>query len=56
MQSYYFYNLQIESCPNWAEKIQISEVSLFRKTPEYLNMVSQISKRLGFLDNITDSK
>lgn len=49
-------NLQLESCPKWTHEIHDSEASMFRKSPEYMNMVSQISKRLGFLDNITDSE
>ncbi|VVC33277.1 Hypothetical protein CINCED_3A021902 [Cinara cedri] len=44
----------LESCPKWTEEIQNSEASMFLKSPEYMNMISQISKRLGFLDNITD--
>lgn len=48
---------QLESCPKWtANAMHDSETALFRKSSEYLNMISQISKRLGFLDNITDSK
>lgn len=50
------YNLQLESCPKWTDTAHNSEASLFRKSPEYLEMVSQMSKRLGFLENITDSK
>lgn len=50
------YDLQLESCPKWIDKIENSEGSLFLKSPEYMNMVSQISKRLGFLDNITDGE
>lgn len=50
------YNLQLESCPKWTDKIENSEASMFLKSPEYMNMVSQISKRLGFLDNITDGE
>ncbi|XP_025207369.1 multiple inositol polyphosphate phosphatase 1-like [Melanaphis sacchari] len=45
----------LEACPKRIDSIQNSEASLFRKSPEYMEMVSQISKRLGFLDNITDS-
>lgn len=48
--------LQLESCPKWADSVHNSEALLFRKSSEYINMVSQISKRLGFLDNITDGK
>jgi len=50
------HNLQLESCPKWTDAVHNSEASLFRKSPEYLNMVSMMSKRLGFLENITDSK
>lgn len=50
------HNLQLESCPKWTDAAHNSEASLFRKSPEYLEMVSQMSKRLGFLENITDSK
>jgi hypothetical protein len=46
----------LESCPKWTDAVHNSEASLFRKSPEYLEMVSQMSKRLGFLENITDSK
>ncbi|CAI6346990.1 unnamed protein product [Macrosiphum euphorbiae] len=45
----------LESCPKWNDAVYNSEASLFRKSPEYLDMVSQMSKRLGFLENITES-
>lgn len=51
-----FILLQFESCPGMINQIQNSEAMLFQKSPEFKTMVSQISKRLGFLDNITDSK
>ncbi|XP_050431284.1 multiple inositol polyphosphate phosphatase 1-like [Adelges cooleyi] len=47
----------LESCPKWQTPTNDvhPEALRFRSSPEYVKMVGQISARLGFLDNITDS-